>query len=61
LPEAEVAQDAFDHGFIINQRNYPHLLLATRTQKRIGFPDLLDEFAPLLGRDVDRTRSGFGF
>jgi hypothetical protein len=30
LPEAEVTQDALDHGWAVDQRNNPHLLLAFR-------------------------------
>jgi len=30
------------------------VFVAFRTEERIGFPDLLDEFAPFLGRDAAR-------
>jgi hypothetical protein len=59
LPEAEVTQDAFDHGWAVNQGNNPHLLLAFRTEERIDFPHLFDEFAPFLGRDA-RKGQGCG-
>jgi hypothetical protein len=38
LPQAEVTQDAFDHGWAVDQRNNPHLLLAFWAEERIGFP-----------------------
>ena len=36
-------------GGLVNERDDPHLVLAVRAQKRVGFPNLLDEFAPLFG------------
>ena len=47
-----MTQDALDHGWAVDQRNNPHLLLAFRAEERIGFPNLLDELAPFLGRNA---------
>jgi hypothetical protein len=60
LPQAEVTQDALDHGWTVDQRNNAHLLLAFRTEERVGFPHLVDEFAPFLGRDATRRVFGKG-
>ena len=48
FPQSEVAQDALDDVGIVDEGDDPHFVLAARTQERVGFPDFLDEFAPLL-------------
>ena len=53
-----MAQDALDHVALVDERNDAHLFLALRTQERVGFPDLLDEFAPFRGRDAARLVFG---
>lgn len=47
LPQPQVPQDAFDHRPVVDQRDNPHLARTAGTEERIGFPHLLDEFAPL--------------
>jgi hypothetical protein len=44
-----MAQDAFDHRGLVDEGDDSHLLVALRAQKRVGFPDFQDEFAPPLG------------
>ena len=40
-------QDPLNYGTFINQRDYPHLARTSRALQRVGFPHLLDQFAPL--------------
>ncbi len=58
FPQAEMAQDLFDDGAVVDERNNPHLVGTTRTHQRIRLPHLFDEFAPL-GRG-DTARFVFG-
>jgi hypothetical protein len=51
-----MAQDAFDHRGLVDEGDDSHLLVALRAQKRVGFPDFLDEFAP-----PSKLRWIFGF
>ena len=46
--QSEVAQDAFDDSGLVDEGDDSHLLVALRAEQRVGFPDFLDEFAPLL-------------
>ena len=57
-PEAEVAQDALDHVALVDEAHDTHLFLALRAEERIGFPYLLNEFAPLCRRDAPRLVFG---
>jgi len=52
LPQPEVAQDALDDLSLVDEGHDAHLVLAMGAQQRVDFPDLLDEFAPLLGGDA---------
>jgi|GEM_PF-2327797 len=47
FPQSEVAQDAFDHCGLVDEGHDAHFVLALRAEQRVGFPDFLDEFAPL--------------
>ena len=47
LPQAQVAEDARDHVAVVDQGHDAHLFPALRAEERVGFPDLLDELAPL--------------
>ena len=51
FPQSEMAQDAFDDGGFVDEGDDAHLVLAARAKERVGFPDFLDEFAPLFGRN----------
>ena len=53
-----MAQDAFDHGFVVDQRNNPHFVRTARAQERIGLPDLLDQLAPLRRGNTARLVPG---
>lgn len=57
LPQTEVAEDALNNLTVINERNNAHLFLAFRIQKRVGFPDLFDEFPPFSGWKTTRPRT----
>jgi hypothetical protein len=47
----QVALDAFTDRSPFGEGGDSHFLVAVRAQERVGFPDFLDEFAPLLGGD----------
>jgi len=51
FPQSEVAQDAFDHGRFVDEGHNSHFVLAVGADQRVGFPDFLDELAPLFGRN----------
>jgi hypothetical protein len=51
FPQSEVAQDALDDLGLVDEANHSHLVLAVWAQERIGFPNFLEEFAPLFGRN----------
>jgi len=58
FPQPKVAQDALDDVGLVHEGDDPHLMLAMGAQERVGFPDFLDEFAPLLGRDPAELERG---
>ena len=45
-PGANMPQDALDDLRVIDERHDAHLVMTLGTQKRIDFPDLLDQLAP---------------
>ena len=47
FPQPQVAEDALDHVTLVDEGDNAHFARADRAEKRIGFPHLLDEFAPL--------------
>lgn len=53
-----MAQDAFDDLDLVDEGDDPHFILTVRAQQRIGFPDFLDEFAPLFGRNPAGVERG---
>ena len=52
LPQSAMAQNLFDHLALVDEGNNTHLAGALRTEQRIGFADLLDQFAPFGRRNA---------
>jgi hypothetical protein len=52
-----VAEDFLDHGALVNDGNDAHGVLTSRTDERVGVPELQDEVAPFLGRQFGRWRA----
>jgi len=59
LPESQVAENALDDFFFIDEGDDPHLILTIWTKQRICFPDFLDELAPLSGGTAPRCEAGY--
>ena len=47
LPESQTFEHLLDHFAFVDEGHNPHLALAVRADEGIGFPDFLDEFAPV--------------
>jgi len=58
FPKPEMAEDLFGHLTVVDKRDDAHFAGAVRTQQGVGFPYLLDEFAPLGRRNPPRLVLG---
>ena len=60
VPEAEMAEDFFRNGALVNHRDDAHGVLALGADERVGVPHFEDEVTPLLGRELGGWRWNAG-
>ena len=51
-PEAEVFEDGSYYLFVFDEADYSHRSLAVRTDKEVGFIDLLDQAGPIFSQST---------
>ena len=60
VPQAEMPQDFFHHGALVNHGDDAHGVLAVGADERVGVPHLEDEVAPFLGGKFSGRRRSPG-